>query len=294
MQIKHYKHSEIDFKKWNAAIDSAINGLVYAKSWYLDIVSPNWEVLIFGDYEFIMPLPVKNKFGIKYLVQPTLTQQLGVFSRKPINKKAVDLFIKNIPYFSYELNLNEQNRTSCVKQNSLNLLLDLSTEFSELEQSFSKNTIRNINNAKKNGLTITENFSSNEFLDFYFGTEVNFSKPNRLITEKLINKAVENQAISIFAAKNQNNQVVAAFCLLKSGKRLINLLPVSNDEGKRTSAMFLLIENAIELHSGSNKTLDFEGSMIEGVARFYKGFGAKEKFYPLIKRFRPNFLIEKL
>lgn len=293
MQIKHYKYREIDFKKWNSAIDSAYNGLEYAKSWYLDIVSPDWEALISDDYEFIMPLPVKSKFGIKYLVQPVLTQQLGIFSNCMVDERIVNLFVKKIPYFSYEIHLNEANKVTNASQRR-NLLLDLSPSFSELELNFSKNTVRNLKLAKQNKITIINNFDANEFLDFYYGTETNFLKPNENICRQLILEGIENQSINLSACKNKKGQKIAAFCLLKSGKRLINLLPISNDEGRETSAMFLLIENIIKEYSDSDKTLDFEGSMIDGVARFYKGFGAKEIFYPLIKRFRPNFLIGKL
>ncbi len=293
MQIKHYKHTEIDFKKWDNAIDRAKNSLIYAQSWYLNIVSPQWEALIVGNYEIVMSLPVKKKFGIKYLVQPILTQQLGIFSEREIEEKTVEEFIQKIPYFSYELHLNEQNKTK-IAQPRVNLLLDLSADFSELESGFSKNTLRNINLAKKHEISTTEIDNPKEFLEYYFNTETNFSKPDETICRKLIEKGFENQCINLFLAKNKNAETIAAFCLLKSKGRLINLLPISNAEGKETSAMFLLIENIIKMNSGTDKVLDFEGSMIDGIARFYRGFGAAQTDYYLIKKFRPKILLGKL
>ena len=54
--IKYLEHEEIDLKKWDATIDASPNGMVYAKSWYLDIVSPGWEGLVNEDYNAVFPL----------------------------------------------------------------------------------------------------------------------------------------------------------------------------------------------------------------------------------------------
>ena len=75
----------------------------------LMLFRPGWEALISENYEYIMPLPVKSKYKIPYLVQPILTQQLGIFSKNKINENIIEEFIKEIPYFSYEINLNEHN-----------------------------------------------------------------------------------------------------------------------------------------------------------------------------------------
>ena len=53
--------------------------------------------------------------------------------------------------------------------------------------------------------------------------------------------------------------------------------------------MFLLMNHIIKTHAESKKILDFEGGSLEGVARFYKGFGAEEEIYyiwqnPILKQ----------
>jgi len=47
--IKHLKNSEIDIALWDECISKSFNGLVYAYSFYLDVVCPNWEALVFED-----------------------------------------------------------------------------------------------------------------------------------------------------------------------------------------------------------------------------------------------------
>ena len=48
--------------------------------------------------------------------------------------------------------------------------------------------------------------------------------------------------------------------------------------------MTFLIDWYIKKNSHSDRTLDFEGSNILGVRRFYMGFGAKEHPYYLLKK----------
>jgi hypothetical protein len=43
--------------------------------------------------------------------------------------------------------------------------------------------------------------------------------------------------------------------------------------------MFLLIDEFIKKYSEKNLILDFEGSNMEGIARFYQGFGATDCEY---------------
>ena len=216
MQIKHIVHSEIDLQKWNTCIQNACNSLVYAESWYLDIVSPNWEALVLGDYEYVMPLPVKQKYGITFLVQPPLTQQLGVFSVNKIEENIVELFIKNIPYRSYHLNLNEQNLYSKGIQQP-NLLLNLNKDYQTLFAAYSTNTKRNIKKAQQAGISVSEDITPERFFDFYFLAMNNEAKPDKKITENIVNTGFEKKKLKLYAAIQEKN-LTSVFCLLKKAK----------------------------------------------------------------------------
>ena len=292
MKIIHLRNKAIDRERWDKCICMSHNHLTYAYSWYLDIVSPNWEALVTHDYEYIMPLPMKRRYKIPYLVQPILTQQLGIFSTLKITEDIVDEFVKQIPYFSYELNLNSANFSTKVVSLP-NYLLNLHHPYQQLTKHFSKNTQRNLEKAKKQNLSIRKDIKIQDFIDLYQSVDRNFDSIKQNLLEKIIEAATERNALHIYGIYNDNNHIVAGLCLLNTCNRLIYLLPVSNEEGKNTSAMFLLIDHIIRQEAGKNTILDFEGSKIEGVARFYKGFGAKNHPYFILKRMRPSFLIGK-
>jgi len=286
MEIQHLTHIEINRQKWDVCIQNACNSLVYAESWYLDIVSPNWEALVVGDYEYVMPLPVKKKYGISFLVQPPLTQQLGIFSSNSIDENVVESFIQKIPYWSYHLCFNEQN--PCNKGRQLpNFILNLDKNYQTFFAAYSKNTQRNIKKSDSYNIVIKKGISANDFLDFYHATEKNYIIWAEKVN-KLVKVALEKDKMTIYGAYNSDDQLISALCLLHSSQRLIYWLPVSNKEGKEALAMFKIVDEMIQHHANSNLILDFEGSKIENIARFYQGFGAEVKPYLEIKRHSVN------
>ena len=69
MKITYVKRDDIDTAKWDSCIARSVNGIVYAYSWYLDIVAENWDALIGDDYQAVFPLPHNVKYGISYIYQ---------------------------------------------------------------------------------------------------------------------------------------------------------------------------------------------------------------------------------
>jgi len=293
MEIKHFKHSEIDRQKWDACIQNACNPLVYAESWFLDIVSPNWEALVLDDYEYVMPLPVKRKYGLSFLVQPPLTQQLGVFSAHTIEECIVESFIQKLPYCSYHLDFNEQNSLrKGIKQH--NFILNLKEDYSTIFSKYSTNTKRNVKKTEFYSFEIKTDVSANDFLEFYHNTEKNYAVAPDAKVNQLIRESIQKNRITIYGAYNSEHLLIAALCLLHSFNRLIYWLPMSNKEGKETSAMFKIVDTIIQKNANSNLMLDFYGSNVQSIARFYEGFGAKLTYYYEIKRLSINDFIKRL
>ncbi len=292
MKIKHLRNNAIDYELWDNCITHSHNYLAYACTWYLDIVSPGWEALVAGNYDYVMPLPIKSKYNISYLVQPVLTQQLGIFSKKEITNLVVEEFIKEIPYFSYELNLNEYN--FCVKaQISPNLVLNLNNSYTDIYSKYSTNTTRNIEKARKKRLSIKEDIPCNEFVNFYFSVNKQSETLPKTLLEKIVEKGLSKNGVKLYGVFDEEDDQIAGLCVLRTPKRHILLIQVSNAIGKAYSAMFYLIDFLICTEAGKGIEFDFEGSKIEGIARFYKGFGAKNHPYYTLKKFRPSFLIGK-
>jgi hypothetical protein len=293
MKIYHLSHKLIDYELWDKSLLSSPNGLIYARSWYLDIVSPGWEALVSENYEYIFPVPVKRKYKIPYIVQPFLTQQLGLFSASEIDYLIIKAFINRLPSYSYELNINECNvLRGCVE--NPNYLLRLNNEYEKLMNSFSGNTIRNLKNAEKSALRISNELDNDEFTSFYQSIKKDYLSISSVMLRYLVEEGIKRNEMKLSGVYNSNNELIAANCLAYYNNRITNLIPISNEEGKKSSAMFLLINELIKSESMSDQILDFEGSKIEGIARFYKGFGAINQPYYTIKNLRPSFLVGRI
>lgn len=283
--IKHLKHGEIDFERYSATISNCAWGRIYALPWYLDIVSPNWEALVNEDYSIVMPLPVKKKYGLKSITQPYLCQQLGVFSTKNLDNFIFKDFYDKIPYRISRFQGNSRDSAIYPEKNLRpNFFLDTST-LSEPNQDFNSNTIRNLKKAEKSGINLTE-ISVDEFVEFSFLNNRDvFSDALLHVLKKLAFSLIENKHGKIYACR-KDNALTAAVMIASFKNRIYYLSPVSSALGKEIQSMTFLVNNIISEAKINNMIVDFEGSSIEGVARFYAGFGSQKEFYGYWKKFK--------
>ena len=96
--------------------------------------------------------------------------------------------------------------------------------------------------------------------------------------ENLIKTISAKSAGCVYAAKEGGALVAAAFFGF-SQSRAIYLVSASSTLGKEDRSMFKIVDAFIKDHAGSELVLDFEGSNIPSVARFFAGFGAKPEIY---------------
>src|SRR5882757_2918986 len=80
--IRYVKRQDLDLDAWDECIRLSPAGLLYARSFFLDAVTDGqWDALIMGDYEAVMPLTWNKKYGFTYLYQPHFVPVLGVFAK---------------------------------------------------------------------------------------------------------------------------------------------------------------------------------------------------------------------
>jgi hypothetical protein len=89
----------------------------------------------------------------------------------------------------------------------------------------------------------------------------------------------EKNMLRVYEIYSTQNELLATALYIATGRRLINLLPSASAKGKEMGAAPILLDNIIRDHAGKAAILDFEGSMVPGVAQFYRSFGAVEQPY---------------
>ena len=287
-EIKFVINSDIDRIKWDRCIADSAYGIAYAYSWYLDRICEKWDALIWGEYQYVMPLVNNTKYRISYIYQPFFTQQLGVFSNLSVEPEIVEQFLNAIPqqFRLTNMNLNVGNANPSEHfstRSNTTYHLNLGSEISEIRAAYNSNTRRNIQKAIQNKVTISQISDLSLFIKI---TSENLKEKSPeirshhyLALKEVINYAVKNELGEIYVAQNAENTTLASVFFVRTNQTSIYLAASSNQEGIEKSAMFLLIDTYIQNHTKNILTLDFEGSNISGIARFYAGFGGLPKTY---------------
>jgi hypothetical protein len=291
--IKHLRHNEINKQRWDNSIRKSVNALPYAFSWWLDTVCPEWEALVSDDYNAVMPLTRRRKYGIEYLYQPYFTQQLGVFSPDEITSQVVNVFIHAIPssYRFVEIQLNTANQLQNLDFGHKvrnNFTIDLSATYVVLSNAFHRNCKRNIQKAVNSGLAIKDGPGPADFVQFiskHMGKGHNSIKNDLYpLLQKLCSVSIANKKGEITGVYDSHNDLLSAGWFVTMEKHCLFLACASTHEGKTNGAMYFLVDHVIREKAGRELTFDFTGSDIPGIAYFNQGFGAVRSTYLAIKR----------
>jgi len=281
--IRKLSHTEIDRQKWNAIIEQSAYSSLYAKSQFLDVVSPNWEALVLDDYDAVFPIPIKKKLGLTYVVQPIFSQQYAIYSKRTLTATEKNGFVEDLKRYKHlRICLSEPLLTPAKERS--NFVLQLDKQYQDLRANYTNNTIRNIAKAQKNNIFCEQLFDRQQTVDTFLAHDIkgHYKQHTQQIIRLL--QSIDWEAYSI--TNGIHRYATAIF--LKTGNRLYYLFPASSDEGKEKSAMFLLIDFVIQKYANTDIIIDFEGSELEGVKRFYQGWGAENNPYYFVKRIRIN------
>ncbi len=282
------ENRDIDKVKWDQLLSNYPNAFPYALSWYLDIVSPNWKALIVNDYDHVLPLPWRQKWGFTYVYPPEFTQQIGIFGKEKASHSLIEEMINFASKeFSYlEFNLNKDNYLDFPKKGirskwRRNFVLHLSPSYQKLFKAYHKNTQRNVKKSKSKGLLIKKADNPELIISTFLNNKGKQLKEKK-ITYPLLNelyKAGETEHSFELLHVYKDDIFLGGAMFLNYIKRKIFLFSALNEKGRENKAMFFLLDHIIESYAENDLLLDFEGSDISDLATFYHRFGAKEKLY---------------
>lgn len=283
MKIQYLKNNQINRQQWDVTIENSHNGLVYALSWYLDMVSPGWGALVAGNYEILMPLTYRNKFGIKYLYQPVFVQKLGLFSANKIESDITDYFLNEaLKYYKFiDVCIDNLPQSFLYKQRKTQML-NLSKPYQELYSNYSKNHQKNIEKALNSGLSLKQEGNPDDFILLLqrMYNDKNLSDVSHTDIENLrqiVHYAV-NHDLGVIYFGYADKRLCAASFFLKWKDRSV-IFTAQNNKGREIGAMFSIIDYYIQNNASKKMFLDFAGSTLPGVAKRNRGFGAKDSVY---------------
>ncbi|MEO9211156.1 MAG: hypothetical protein ABI208_08655 [Ginsengibacter sp.] len=283
--IRYLKHSEINKEMWDACVINSTNGLIYARSWYLDAMSPGWEALVHKDYIAVMPLTVCKKMGIQYLAQPAFSQQLGIIGPIDFPDDVVQKFISvATSKFSFlEINLNFKNEYVSGEE-KCNLVLDLGKTFHQIKSGFRKDLV---SKAVKANLLMEETDDYKKALEFL---RKSYSKNLPHVKDRHFKNLSEiceylkkNSNLIVKKVFNQKGDLLATGLFFRDEKRIYYMMAASLPEGRRLNANAFLLHEIIKEFSGSKYIFDFEGSSVPSINFFFRKFNPVEENYRFVR-----------
>ena len=297
MSIKYIHREHLDEEKYNQCIDTSLQSKIYAFSWYLDIVCNTWDVLVLNDYEAVMPIPWRKKYGIKYVYPPFWVLQLGVFSNEVIDENEFLTPLFNTFKF-IELRMNTHNNFELYSE-FLQLKqcqkLVFNTTYSSTLSHYRKDRKKDLQKAAAADLIEKWNDHPSNLIQL-FKNNIGKRTPNIKETdyenlEKLIAICIEKKIGEILSVYDKENKLVASVFLLKHKNSITKLISSTDLNYRKNGANTFLIDRVIFKYHKDFSVFNFGGSSIKSVASFSKSFGAEtEKYHQLKMNKLPKFL----
>lgn len=307
--FRYLSNKDIHYDKWDACIGKSENGMIYGLSWFLDIVSPNWDGVVKevdNEYVAVFPVPKYKKFGMSYIKQPLFTQQLGLYHRKDsLNEKQSLVEVlkvldrKFLFILSYGFNEHNQLNFPHVYKNfifekRLNHIIRLDTDYGVILKDYRKNRKYSLKSAQKAQITLVQSNNIENLISIFdenIAHKIPNVKGNVDVYKTLIrifDKCLHNNMCFLIEAKNENDLSIGSCLFLIYKARIIYLFSAVNEEGKAKNVITLIIDSVLQKYQSSGYVFDFEGSSIEDIASFYRSFGSEAVYYPVIKKFDEN------
>lgn len=287
--ITYIKRKDLDIQKYDACIEKSLQSNIYGFSWYLDTVADNWDVLVLGDYEAVMPIPWRKKYFIKYIYPPFWLLQLGIYSKAPVDEN--EFLIYSLDKFKYiDLRLNKYNSFGVFHQfikDKEYQVLSLENEYQSIFGQYKNDRKKDLHKASKFGLTEKWNDSASNLIQLFKDNvgkrTTNIKEKDYKILEYLISKCIEKRKGEIVSIYDKNNQLVASGFFLKHQQEITILISSTDFKNRKNGANTFLIDRVIYKFLKNYKTFNFGGSSIPSVASYFNSFKAQTNTYNHIK-----------
>lgn len=287
MMIRRLSYQEIDFQKYNYCIENSIQKNFYAKKENLDFLTKNWELLVYGDYEAVMPIPFVKKAFLKIVIMPLFCQQLGIFGNvdTEINQQFLNYFKANYNVLHYAFNFNNEFETTLNKRK--NFVIPVQEYAFLRRKKYFKGRKSTVKTAQY--LEFREVLSSSDLLDFIKNNFKGLEKESDLdFFMRYINYLDKNNKLKMFGSYFEN-QLTNITILIDDDNSYSLLGLINNEEHKNHNGASFLIDRILDMNI-ERKVFNFMGGSIRGIEVFFKSFGSDLQEYQVIQNSKKDLI----
>jgi hypothetical protein len=294
-------------EKYQVHLSVSPQASIFCRPWWLNAVAPgSWNLAFVERGDEIAaawPYVVQKKLGRVHIKMPLLTQTLGILFRPSEAKypkrlaeenKMISELLTKLPPFRSFYQLFHYNFTNWLplfwqgfKQTTrYSYVLEDLHDLDSIWKGMRENIRREIRKGERT-LRVEQDLDVDSFFELnqlVFKRKKKRVPYSRSFVKRLDRVCAEHNARKIFFALDRHENIHGAFYLVWDEQSAYYLMGGLDPRWKNSGVGSLLMWEGIKYASSVTKKFDFEGSMIESVERFFRGFGAVQKRYFAISR----------
>lgn len=275
---------------------------LFVQPWWLDAVCSHWQSVSLeseGQQEAVWNFQLEKKWGLRLLRNPLLCPYTGpVFAKGmlPTEDKAEALFrlLPRLDYLQFSTP-PEMAMESFFRKKGMHtearrtFYIDLREDEAVLFNAIQARRRNYIRSAARQ--LLVETCIDPDLELFVRWHRKAFEKKGKAypysfrVIRKVFEQGLANGNTPFLVARKPDGKVLAMLWTPVDGEKAYHLLAAIEPEAKVNGAMDLLTWEAIRSAKASClKWYDFEGSMEEGIARFFRNFGGMEKSFTIYEK----------
>lgn len=325
------KRHQIDDQAWNMLIDEARHSVVYAYTWYLDCVSPQWQALVLVEsgesiakgtltsdqagtfpfeYSIVMPLPIRKKWGLSVVQQPLYCQYLGMFSKEEVSEVEMARFLKSLnrhfayisvydfhPRYTSMLRKLLSSYADFESQEKATHWLNLKKPYAEIANGYTNDRVKNLKKSRKYNWEWADSDDIEPLIQLFkdnHETQIqNVQESAYVLLRHLTQILLDKNVASIQYAYRQGT-LHAGVMILESTGMGIYIFNAADAIGRKGNARTFLLDRYFQQSAGQLKIFDFESPEVESIAQFYESFGTELQSFIAIKKNKLPFPFRQL
>ena len=289
--VKYLKYK----KDWNDFVENSFQGSIFSKTWYLDALQVDYDILVVEEKGTIKAGIVLAKNEINTYANPMLDKYLGILfldSNGNVYKKISNQYkyiellakeLKKIKSFDYYFHPSFDNWiplswAGFTQQTRYTYRINNSKSMEDIKKAYHSNLKNDIKNAIKNDIVIKRDIPFEELwsvIDKTFlrqGSKPPFKKDK---LEHFIDTLSKQDSFVSFGAYDTDNNCIAVLGIAYEKKSSYLLLNGIDIDRQIRGANAYIVDESIKYFHDKCDYYDFEGSMLNGVEQFYRRFGGE-------------------
>jgi len=279
--IRYVDAAEFSYEKWQRLTGTTS---LYVDPAFLSAMADNWGAFIYKDYEAVLPVFPRTKWGIAYLYQPAFIQKTAIHSLAPVDSTLIHLFLsacrKRFRFAEFNLANNPADNNYYSKERN-NYLVNLDPSYAIIESQYKTDLQKNRKIASHYAFEYRPADHPNSVLSLYqqtYGKSLSYSNQDYRRLLHYCTSEIGKPQLVIREVRLANEVQAACLCL-KDSERLYLLANITVPHARKKAANHFLLDQLIREFAGRLRWLDMEGSDHPGIAHFYQNFGAVNEPY---------------